>query len=197
PSDVGRTYESVIRINSQSGKGGVAYIMEKHFGFSLPKDMHAEFGRLIQDLSDRTGREVTPRNVKAAFEEEYLLTKTPYAFIGVSGECPLSPRPDSRSSAVDLKVVVAFDGREREVTGAGNGPIDAFSNAIRIEGGADFVLLSYYEHALTTGSDSRAVAYVKIEGPLKKRVWGVGVDTNINIASFKAIVSALNRMAKA
>jgi len=196
PSDVGRTYESVIRINSQSGKGGVAYIMEKHFGFSLPKDMHPEFGRLVQALSDRTGKEVTPQDVRVAFEEEYLLKKNPYAFIGVSGECPLSPRPDSISSAVDLKVRVSIDGQKRELNGAGNGPIDAFSNAIRIEGGTDFVLLAYYEHALTTGSDSRAVAYVHIEGPEKNRAWGVGLDTNINIASFKAILSALNRLAR-
>ncbi|MBZ0157337.1 MAG: 2-isopropylmalate synthase [Alphaproteobacteria bacterium] len=193
PADVGRTFESVIRINSQSGKGGVAYVMEREYGFLLPKEMHPEFGRIIQGISDATGKEVLPGMIREAFEKEYLGSTAPLGF----GHCRIKEKPEKEheeaSSRAKIKASVRVAGRDREIEGKGNGPIDAFSNALREELGLSFMLLSYHEHALEQGSDSKAVAYIGIEDSARDTYFGAGVDTNIDIASFKAILSALNR----
>lgn len=193
PADVGRTYESVIRINSQSGKGGVAYIMEKEFGFRLPVDMRPEFGEIIKSLSDRTGKEVTTSMIREAFEKEYLQATSPFSFC--SCEERKGPRKDQTCGPTETAVSAVVDvrGNRRSITGEGNGPIDAFSRAVKNETDIDFRLVSYYEHALDKGSDSRAVAYIQIEDEANRNFWGAGIDTNIEVASFRAILSALNR----
>ncbi len=187
PSDVGRTYESIIRINSQSGKGGVAYMMEKEYGLKLPKEMQPEFGRVIQAITDRTGDEVTPPMMWEAFAGEYLKADKPYSL----GKCRTS---QNGGDEIGIDAIVFVKGSENRITGRGNGPIDAFSNALRNQIGIDFTLQSYYEHAVEKGSDSRAAAYIRIECN-GRQSWGVGMDTSIDRASFKAILSALNRAA--
>ena len=193
PADVGRTYESIIRINSQSGKGGVAYLMEREFGLKLPKEMRSGFARVIQDISDRTGAEVTASIVWDAFDAEYLRTDAPYSLahckIGQSGD-------DDNACSIEINASVKNGDSIDEIYGKGNGPIDAFSNALKAKFGSEFRLLSYYEHAIDKGSDSRAAAYIQIESG-GMQFWGAGIDTSIDRASFKAILSALNRSNRA
>jgi 2-isopropylmalate synthase len=193
PADVGRTYESVIRINSQSGKGGVAYIMEQEFGFSLPREMHPEFSRVIQTIAERSGQEVPPAALRAVFESEYLNRNEPLAF----RSCRIEEQPagggNGNVRGTRVEAVVAVQGKERSIAGTGNGPIDAFCKAVRSALDFDFTLTAYHEHALTRGSDSKAVAYVRVQGTAGESAFGAGVDTNISIASIKAVVSALNR----
>ncbi|MBN2143057.1 MAG: 2-isopropylmalate synthase [Candidatus Aureabacteria bacterium] len=186
PADVGRTYESIIRINSQSGKGGVAFIMEQEFGFKLPKPMHAEFGRIIQNITDKTNNELTPSEIKAVFENEYLQKKTPYSL----NQCSIS-MTDKGETQILASLVIHEE--TIEFQGQGNGPIDAFVKGISPVIKKDLTLKSYDEHALSQGSDSSAVAYISISS-LNKTSFGVGVDPNISFASIKAVLSALNRL---
>ncbi|MFA5354049.1 MAG: 2-isopropylmalate synthase [Thermodesulfovibrionales bacterium] len=190
PSDVGRSYESIIRINSQSGKGGVAWVMESEYGFQLPKPMHPEFGAVVQAISDRTGKEVMPAMIREAFEREYLLADSPISFIGSEVD------RKAADSVVEVIATVGINGSEKKIAGRGNGPIDAFSHALRDGLGIEFRLVSYHEHAMGTGSDSKAAAYIQIEDEKGRTHFGVGVDTNIDIASFRAIISSLNRSQK-
>jgi 2-isopropylmalate synthase len=185
PSDVGRTYESIIRINSQSGKGGIAYMLEKECGLKLPKEMQPEFGRIIQAIADDTGKEVTPSMMWETFSNEYLKSDAPYSLC----KCMAS---QNGGDEVEITAVICIRGIDTEITAKGNGPIDAFSNALRQHLGIDFILLSYYEHAIEKGSDSKAAAYIRIER-YGRQCWGAGINTSIDKASFKAIISALNR----
>lgn len=193
PTDVGRTYESIIRINSQSGKGGVAYIMEKEFGFYLPKEMHPEFARVVQHISEKTGNEVPPQMILEAFEREYLSGNGPLNM----KSCRIHEQPTQGYNGdfcgSDVTVGIAVNGVEREIAGSGNGPVDAFCQAIKKELGIEFTLVSYQEHALDRGSDSKAAAYIQIQDGNHHSFFGVGIDTNISIASLKALVNALNR----
>ena len=193
PADVGRTYESIIRINSQSGKGGVAYLMEREYGLTRPAGMHSEFARIIQDISDRTGVEVTASIVWDAFDAEYLRAGAPYSL----AHCKIGQNGGyDNACSVEISASVANRGNIEEICGKGNGPIDAFSNALKSKFGLEFRLLSYYEHAIDKGSDSRAAAYIQIENG-GRQYWGTGIDTSIDRASFKAILSALNRSNRA
>ena len=192
PTDVGRTYESMIRINSQSGKGGVAYIMESVYGFILPREIHAEFGTVIQSLAERTGCELHPPMLREAFEREYIYPEGPFQF----SSCVVTDAPPADGPSVtDIVSIMEADGVAVEISGRGNGPIDAFSNAIKEIVPADFRLVSYHEHALAEGSDAEAAAYVAIEDSAGIHLFGVGVDRSIEIASFRAIISAVNRSA--
>jgi 2-isopropylmalate synthase len=191
PADVGRTYESIVRINSQSGKGGVAFVMEKDFGFRMPKEMHPEFSRIIQGICEKASCEIDPERIMDAFKVEYLSRKEPYALKSCSVK---EQQTDEDGSAIEISAVVKVNGVEREITGCGNGPIDALSNAMKNELGVTFTLTSYFEHALEQGSASKAAAYIRIEDASGRAVWGVGIDTSIDTASFRAIFSALNRM---
>ncbi len=188
PTDVGRSYESIIRINSQSGKGGVAYVLEKEYALVLPKQMHPEIARVVQRVADESGREVRPQTIWEVFEREYLSERGALRLktSTVSGEGATGAPP------VSVEAVIIVDGAERTIRGAGNGPIDAFAGALK---GAGFLLriTGYSEHALSVGSDSKAAAYVQVECPQGAVAWGVGMDNNIDLASFKAILSALNR----
>lgn len=185
PTDIGMSYESIIRINSQSGKGGVAYVMEKEHGFILPKAMQPEFSRVIQDISETTGREVSPEAIFDAFEKEYLQPASPLKFIS----CHVA----ENEASADVRAIVMIDGVEKEIYGTGNGPIDAFANALKRGLNMSFNLVSYSEHSLEKGSDSKAVAYIQIEECESKNYFGAGVDTNIDTASFKALINALRR----
>jgi 2-isopropylmalate synthase len=195
PLDIGRSYEALIRINSQSGKGGAAWVLEKEHGFALPKAMHPEFGALVQRLSEAAGGELAPEAISAAFEREYLGRTQPLGLVRWHIED--EPAGDGTLAAQALVLAtVTIDGSPREVRGTGNGPIDAFCNALRAAGVADFSLLSYHEHGLDSGSGSRAAAYIQIEAAGGARLFGVGIDTDIAAAAFRAILGALNRAAR-
>jgi 2-isopropylmalate synthase len=187
PADVGRSYEAVIRVNSQSGKGGVAYVMRTEHAMELPRRLQIEFSQVIQTTTDAGGGEVSPAAMWEHFDAEYLSRTAPYAL--------LSHHTDAAEADVDqLAVQLSVDGERHEVAGSGNGPIAAFCTALSAIG-TDVRVLDYAEHALSAGGDARAAAYV--ECAVGDRVlWGVGVDPNIVTASLKAVVSALNRGAE-
>ncbi len=185
PADIGRSYKAIIRINSQSGKGGVAYVLEKEFGFDLPKLMHKEIGKLINDVADRKGTELTAAEIHEEFRREYLDRTAPIALEHF--------KTVERDSAVHCKAAIAIDGQSHELTGHGNGPIDAFVRALATTSLPKFELLSYAEHSLGKGAEARAVSYIQIKTDRGLTLYGAGIDTNIELASIKAIVSALNR----
>ncbi len=155
--------------------------------------MRPEFGEIIKSISDRTGKEVTAEMIWEAFEKEYLLAVSPLSFDSCEKRKDLPQVETCGSPETVVSAVVDIGGQKRDIAGKGNGPIDAFSRAIGSEIDIDFKLISYYEHALDKGSDSRAVAYIQIEDEKSRRFWGAGIDTNIETASFRAILSALNR----
>lgn len=204
PHDIGRTYESIIRINSQSGKGGVAYVMEHDFGCRLPKTMHPEFARVVQVIAEKQGGEVMPAEINTAFENEYLKRKSPLELAGISA---IEEKPDSGEVNLRLKIQSDKAGfltsGNAEYAGKGNGPLDAARNAIlsalspslleRGGKGFDFQIKNYSEHSLGEGSDARAIAYIQIEREDKTTFYGVGVSPNISRASIEALISAVNR----
>jgi 2-isopropylmalate synthase len=189
PKDVGRTYEAVIRVNSQSGKGGVAYVLKHDHQLDLPRRLQIEFSGIIQAKTDAEGGEVSPEAIWSVFANEYLPTPDePWGRFQLAGY-----RSDSTLDGKDgLSVDVVIDGTPTTVVSAGNGPIDAFVNALTQQLDVDLRFLDYAEHALASGGDASAAAYVEcaVNG---KVLWGVGVDANIVTASLKAVVSAVNR----
>jgi 2-isopropylmalate synthase len=186
PQDVGRTYESIIRINSQSGKGGVAFVLEQEYGLRLPKTMHPEVGQLIQGLSEQAGKELQAAEIWQAFAKAYLDLKTPIHFLHLNEVV-------SHEDATEVCASLSLDGEEVEIFGEGNGPLEAFAQALAEFWGRSFELLSYDEHAVEGGVNARAAAYVQVQREDGQAVYGVGVDSNISIAAIKALVSALNR----
>ncbi|MFJ6214648.1 2-isopropylmalate synthase [Streptomyces sp. NPDC092296] len=188
PKDVGRSYEAVIRVNSQSGKGGIAYVLKNDHRMDLPRRMQIEFSRIIQAKTDAEGGEVTPDAIWAIFEDEYLPTPdAPWGRIALRSAQQLSTS-DGRDA---LTVEAVVGGVETTLTGSGNGPVSAFVNALA-EAGVDVRVLDYAEHAMSEGGDAQAAAYV--ECAVGGRVlWGVGVDGNTVRASLKAVISAVNR----
>ncbi|MCP4339936.1 MAG: 2-isopropylmalate synthase [Desulfobulbaceae bacterium] len=193
PSDVGRTYESIIRINSQSGKGGVAYVLEKDFGFKLPKSMQPEFGKVIQAVTDKEGRELLHKEIYTTFENEYLTLSTPYE-LHTFNVVKRHINVGEKESQADVEAVILVHGEEVTVSASGNGPLDAFCSAVKQKITGDFKLTSYHEHALNGGSSAKAAAYIEIKAPSGLVSWGTGVDTDIIIASIKAVLSSLNRL---
>jgi 2-isopropylmalate synthase len=191
PADVGREYEPIIRINSQSGKGGAAYIMEHNFGFDLPKAMHPEFGAIVQKETDAVGKEITPERIRELFDQEYIAAKDPYKML----KHAFQETTDSNGhSLVTFWGTLQHTDTIFKVSGEGNGPIDAFFNAIKDEKMAQFTFLDYSSHAITDGSDSQSAAYVLLQDKRDgKLYWGVGMSHNINVAPLRAILSAINR----
>ncbi len=189
PHDIGREYHEVIRVNSQSGKGGVAYLLESEFGIELPKEMQREFGPLANDEVDRLGREVTPAELRGMFWREYLERTSPYALQHFHA--------DGSAGVFRCRATVETEGGRKDLTGEGNGPIAAFVQALQSAGAPKFEVTDYREHALGRGSEASAIAYIHIAGPDGKKRWGAGVDTNIELASIKAVLSALNRLSAA
>ncbi|MBS5397579.1 MAG: 2-isopropylmalate synthase [Lachnospiraceae bacterium] len=185
PQDVGRRYDSdVIRINSQSGKGGVNYILKQSFGISLPEKMKEEVGYLVKDVSDKAHKELTPDWVYHIFEDNYINTKPVFTV----DECHFK-----QEDGIIADAVIHHNGNNRKITGAGNGRLDAVSNAIKHYFDTSYELAFYEEHSLTKGSSSRAVAYVGVICN-KKRYWGVGIDADIIKASIEALVVAVNKI---
>ncbi len=192
PADIGREYEPIVRINSQSGKGGVAFIMDTYFGFKLPKGMHKEFANVIQKVSEKQG-EVSPDQIMDNFREQYLDQKEPIHF----RKLRMDDLSGETKSQFDTRVMVIYtnDGVEKKFEAVGNGPIDAAKRGLQEELGIDIKILDYEEHALQSGSNSQAAAYIHLLDVESGRVtYGVGVSSNITRASVRAIFSAVNRL---
>jgi 2-isopropylmalate synthase len=187
PADIGAEYEAVIRINSQSGKGGIAYIMETEYGIQMPRNLQIEFSRVVQEISDDTGKEQKPEDIWNAFEKEYLSADKPY---GVVDHQTLSAT--HASEVKKLTATMAKNGGEIAIEGRGTGPIDAFVDAMKRETGKDIKVYSYSEHSVGMGSDAAAIAFVETEVD-GKRLYGVGRNANIVTASLQAVTCAVNR----
>lgn len=188
PKDIGREYREVIRVNSQSGKGGVAYLLEAEFGIELPKDLQREFGPLANDEVDRLGREVTAAELKTMFWNEYIEREQPFSLKHFHA--------DGTTGVFRCRASVYRDGQEIVVTGEGNGPIAAFVDGLARSGAPAFEIATYREQSLSEGTGASALSFIQIKLPGGKNVWGAGVDTNIELASIKAVVSAVNRAMK-
>ena len=190
PSDIGRQYEPIVRINSQSGKGGVAFIMENYFGFKLPKGMHKEFADVIQKLSETKG-EIAPEQIMNEFNTCYLEKKEPLHF----RKCRIEDLTDRDESCTSVEVVYTINGVENHFEATGNGPIDAVQRGLMKELGIEIKVLDYTEHALGGGANAQAAAYIQmLDMKSGRTTFGVGVSSNITRASIRAIFSALNRL---
>ncbi len=188
PTDVGASYEAVIRINSQSGKGGVAYLMETDHGMRLPRPLQIEFSKVVQNIADVSGEELTSNRIWQSFDEEYLSRNEPFEFV------EHRTVPDTHASELrNIMAIVRKDGEDIAVHGKGNGPIDAFINALKEEAGIEIKIIDYSEHAIGSGSDAAAIAYVETQTGDGRNLFGVGRDKNIVTASLRAVVSAVNR----
>lgn len=190
PADLGRSYDAVIRVNSQSGKGGVSYLLEQEHGLVLPRRLQIEFSRAIQRVTDETGREVTAASVHDIFQDEYLKQATPWKLVRhrIVGD-PSAAEGHTFSIEVDLE----HDGQVRTVRGEGDGAISAFVNAL----GLPVRIMDYHEHAIGTGTDTRAASYVELRLGDSATGFGVGIHRDIVTASFQAVLSAVNRHVKA
>lgn len=191
PSDVGREYEPLVRINSQSGKGGVAFVLEQYYGFKLPKEMHKELADKIQSMSETQG-EVSPEQIMDTFRNMYINAKEPLHF----RKAKIEDISDDHSE-FDTKVILTYTdhGEEKIIEGYGNGPIDAVKHGLCQQSGFRTKLTMYHEHALTLGSDSQAASYIQlVNSDTGATAYGVGISSNINRSSFRAIFSALNRL---
>jgi 2-isopropylmalate synthase len=186
PSDIGREYREVIRVNSQSGKGGVAYLLESEFGIQLPKDMQREFGPIANDEVDRLGREVSGAELKRMFYREYIDRVHPWEIAAFS--------TSSRNGVVRCKAKLRKSGKVTHITGEGNGPLAALVAGLQQAGEEKFEITNYSEHAMGSGETASAIAYIQLKHADGRVRWGAGVDTNIEMASVKAVLSALNRL---
>jgi 2-isopropylmalate synthase len=187
PTDIGREYREVIRVNSQSGKGGVAYLLESEFGIELPKDMQREFGPIANDAVDKLGREVSGAELKAMFWKEYVERNEPWRIENFTAY--------SKNGKVNCQGNLYYNGVQTGINGNGNGPLAALVNGIcQISYAPRFEISNYSEHALSSGEAAAAISYIQIKTADGKTRWGAGVDTNIELASVKAVLSALNRL---
>jgi 2-isopropylmalate synthase len=185
PKDLGRTYEAVIRVNSQSGKGGVAYVMKADYGLDLPRGLQIEFSKVVQEVADRTGKELSTTDIWSLFQNTYLrggMRLVEYSLLP-------EPRPGERRIAATITI----DGAEREIEGVGNGPIAAFVDALRRCCDIELIVLDYHEDAVGAGADAQAAAYVQIRGNDASSLYGVGMDSDIVTASLRAVASAATR----
>ncbi len=187
PKHVGRNYEAVIRVNSQSGKGGVAYIMKEEHGFDLPRRLQIEFSKTIQSITEDTGTEVSPTAIWGTFNDEYLPSNP--AVVLQSHEL----KSDSQSGTTTITAQLIVNGEHRTINGTGNGPIDAFVHAVRKGLDTSIDVVDYAEHAMGQGSEATAVAYVETTDGAGNVRWGVGTDPNIITASFRAVLGAYER----
>ncbi|MES2536993.1 MAG: 2-isopropylmalate synthase [Pseudomonadota bacterium] len=184
PADLGRSYDAVIRVNSQSGKGGMTYLLEQEYGLALPRRLQIDFSRAVQLVTDETGREVAAEEIYAIFKREYLDRQAPYTY-----RAHRMAEDSNRSESLQVEVEVERHGEPLMLKGAGNGPVDAFVQSL----GLDIKLMDFHEHAIGAGANAQAACYVELRvdgGPTR---FGVGIDGNIVTASFKAVLSAVNR----
>jgi 2-isopropylmalate synthase len=190
PHDVGRTYEAIIRVNSQSGKGGVAYILKNDYHLDLPRRLQIEFMKVIQGITDTTGKEISPEEIWRAFEITYLAPKSGLELV----ETDTSDHAGTGADRTRLQALIRMGGAQRTIVGTGNGPIAALTDALARECDIRLQVVDYVEHAVGSGSDATAVAYVEAAGDKGAAVWGVGLHSNILTASLRAVVSAANRL---
>ena len=184
PQDVGRDYEAIIRVNSQSGKGGVAYLMKTEHHLDLPRGLQVDFARKVQAITDARGGELTAAELMSAFAEHYLDVTAPYAILSYTHE--------SSDEGDRLIARMSIDGEDEEVVGEGNGPIAALVHGLEQRLGIEVDVRDYHEHAMSTGEDATAAAYVEV-GRRRGVVWGVGIHPSIVTASLRAVVNAANR----
>lgn len=191
PADLSRDYEPVIRINSQSGKGGAAFVMQQTVGYHLPKEMHPEFGDIVKAAADQYGDELGSNQIVDIFNKEYVNYKGKYAI----KKLKFSEESEEASAATHTKFVgeVLVDGQPFAISGTGNGPIDSFFNALRQVGVEGYEFINYHEHAISSGSDSKAISYIELKVPQDGHIFGVGIDANINRASLLGVINAINR----
>ncbi len=189
PMDLGRSYEAVVRINSQSGKGGVAYVLETEHGIELPRRLQIEFSKVVQGIADGEGVELSSQRLWSAFEGEYLDGNGKYGFV--------EHKAASDHGDQTLTATITVDGKRKSIKGHGNGPVDGFVDAIRKESGLQFDIADYREHAMGHGANAAAVAYMELRLADGTTLFGVGIDKNIVVASLKAVVSGVNRVGRA
>lgn len=190
PEDIGRTYKAIIRINSQSGKGGVAYVLEQEYGFEMPKKMHPEFGTIVNRIADETGKELSSEEIRDTFLKEYVERVLPLELI----EYDSVPIGKGDHHQIRVSATVRYQGTPQELQGQGNGPIAGFVNALENAGWKHFKLMDYRQHAISSGSAAEAIAYILLERVSDKKLfWGAGIDVNIEQAGIKALVCAFNR----
>ena len=190
PKHVGRSYEAVIRVNSQSGKGGVAYIMQAEHGFDLPRRLQIEFSQTIQHITEDSGTEISPPLLWVTFQNEYLPAEPTCVLHGHE------LHSDSDSGLTSITAQLVIDGQHQTLRGEGNGPIDAFVHALRTGLNAQIDVVDYAEHAIGQGSEATAVAYVETVDNDGNTRWGVGIDPNIISASLRAVLAAYERQGR-
>jgi len=186
PEDVGRTYEAVIRINSQSGKGGISYILEQDYGVTLPRRMQIDFSQVIQKQADETGNELDSKEIWESYENYYLKNNSKKISYN-SHEIQSSKEKDV------IKLSLLEKNKEIQIEGTGNGPIDAFINALNDHLSSDFKVSDYHQHSISSGSDASAAAYIEIQNK-NSSDWGAGIDQNTTVASYKAILNCINKI---
>ena len=189
PQDIGRSYEAIIRINSQSGKGGVAYILDREHGLDLPKTMHPQVGKYIYDMADHLGREMSADEIGEAFHQHFANLDSPLAV----NDYDLNHHIGERGQ-VECACSISYQYAERKISGRGNGPINAFVHALEGIGLKDFKVTDYRSHAVRGGSDASAAAYVQLQADDGRLLWGAGIDSSIEMAGLRALVSAWNLM---
>ena len=187
PADVGRSYDAVIRVNSQSGKGGMSYLLEQDYGLVLPRRLQIEFSRAVQQVADQTGLEITSEGIHEIFEREYFDQATPYAYVSHR-----MTEDTNNDEPVQIDIALMHRQSPMSLQGGGNGPIDAFVDAL----GLDVKLMDYHEHAIGHGANAKAACYVELRLDNGPTLFGAGIDSNIVTASFKAVLSAVNRQLK-
>lgn len=192
PHDIGRQYEGIIRINSQSGKGGAAYILEKDYGIIAPKAMHPFIGNVVKSKADSLQREISNQEVYEAFEQAWLTTVSPLNVKDLTERHIEGERGSDETEQVACMATVTWEDKTYAITGNGNGPLDAFVNAIKQTPAPKFNIVSFHEHSIGQGSDTKAMAYVHITKENGDDAWGVGVSSNVGRAGVAAVVSAIN-----
>ena len=192
PRDVGCSYEAIVRVNSQSGKGGVAYLLASEHGVELPRPVQIDFSGVVQGIADETGKEITAQAIWETFNATYIDHLLPYEFVEHRSV------PDTHASEQRVLTATIRDrGQERRIVGKGTGPIDAYLGALRKDRGVEATLLEYHEHAVGKGADTKAAAFIQLAGPDGTKLWGIGMHPNIVTASLRAITAAVNRLAAA
>ena len=194
PVDVGCSYKAIVRINSQSGKGGVAYILENDFGYEIPKWMQSSLGAAIQSKVDQTGRELLPKEIHDQFHDEYIRLYEPYSMKKCTINWEDRDLEQGDEVSTTIHCVLEKAGQENSFSACGNGPVDAFVRGVRQHTGLEFSVDEYAEHAIGHGADSRAIAYIRVRDVEGRESIGAGIDSNISLASIKAVLSAVNRI---
>jgi len=189
PKDVGRSYEAVTRINSQSGKGGIAYVMENDWGFKIPKEMQPDLAKMIRALTENAGNELSSQEIKGCFEREYINKQGQFKL----KHCTVHSE-DANAKKTAITALIEYNQQEVEISGRGIGPADAVICGVKKKFNLSFDTACYWEHSLAQGADAEAVAYIGIKTKRGRMVFGVGIDAAISRASIKAVFSALNRL---